>query len=319
MGSIPPSPEDSSDHESAIERTAEFMHEIFAGGSKAKLRLCLKAQTGVPVSTIEEDSKIRTDHVERLKRKCYILEEDDQYKLTPWAQEFFPPLETINQKFAETPADVRARLSRFLWHTDWDQDLKAGWRQLEDSIVLKQDPTTKYSTLIRSASAILAVRQTISIPEEFHYRIQEADRLKPTNVEFIYTNTAMQRVLEDETLFEAAKDNEDSGVLYQFLDPTKSGPNYNLTLVQVDRTMLEELHAPTSWVEKLDLTSWLVVIESIPSESTPKQILISDAQAARDWAFAGETGIYHKYESLATKDSWNDPNPQGPLGREILQ
>lgn len=318
MGSKPTSPEDSND-DSAIELTAEFMHEIFAGGSKAKLRLLLKAQHGVPIDTIEADTSIRSDHVERLKRKCYILQEDGQFKLTPWAEKYMPPLEEINNKFADTPADVRARLSEFFRHTEWDQDLKDGWGQFENSIVIKQDPTTKYSILIRSATSILSIRQTISIPEEYHYRIQEADTLMGSNVEFIYTNPAMQRVLEDEALFEAAKENENSGVLYKFLDSSDPAPNFNLTLVQLDRSVVEDLHAPTEWVENLDLDSWLVVIETIPTESMSKQILVSDSEAAQEWALAQDTGVYHKYESLATKDSWNNPNPQAPIGSEILR
>lgn len=316
MGTNNPPPGDDPD-DIGVVSTAEAMYQIFAGNSKAKFSLLLKASNSVPVDTIEAIPEIRQKHVDDLKEEKYIYEADSRYEITPKIGPVMSEIKTVRDKFDEQPPEHREPLSEFMYNTDWDEDLRIHFDTFIGSKIITRNPMSKYSTLIQTASAIKSVQQTIAVPEEIQYRLHDAQDLSPENVEFIYTNRAIEAVLTDDQLMAAAKENEQSGVSYQFLPKNGDTPAYNLTLLEIDEDLLEDVRAPTDWVANMDLSSWLVVIELIAPIARSKQVLIADMEAVRDWALNPDTGVYTKYEELATSDSWADPNPKAPLGEYL--
>lgn len=308
MGTKRPSSDDP-----GVGSATEFMYQIVAGNTEAKLRLLLKASDGVPKDTIEEMSEIRSDHIDTLKEQKYIYEADGKYKITPPRKPKMEQIERLLEKCKEESNDPREELLEFMYNTDWDADLREDYDIFTEAKIITRDPMSKFSTLIQTASAIKSVRQTISLPGEIQYRLHDAQDLSPDQVEFIYTHTAMTEVITDDGLHATAKENDRSGVQYKFLDQEAATPAYNLTLLNVDQDLLQDLRAPTGWVSELDLTDWVVGIEVLASTSRSKQLLIADTEAVRDWALNHETGIYYKYKRLASEDSWTDPKHDGPI------
>jgi hypothetical protein len=115
-----------------------------------------------------------------------------------------------------------------------------------------------------------------------------------------------------------AKANEDAGVSYKFLDGSAPTPNYNLTLMRIDESLVEELRGPTTWLEELNLSDWIVILETTAT-GQGHRLLVSDAEAVREWALDAETGSYTQYDAIAKADSWLDPDTDGPLAQYLLK
>jgi len=298
-----------------LEQLADLLQEIAGNGHPNKLFLLFKARDGgVPTSFIDEHAQLRNAHVERLKNQGFLLEADCQYKLTPFGAAVMSEVDNIYGTVSQTSVDTRGDLLEFLRLAGWDEDLRTNWKVFADSTIVSKHPMTKFNTLIQSARAVKTVTNSITLPDTYYYRIHEAGDLDPRRVEFVYTPPAQQAVIDSESTFDMAKENERAGVTYRFLDSSTPQPNYNLTLVDIDKQLVQELRAPTQWLTEFNLTNWLVVLDVESAGKETDRLLVSDG--VRDWA-CGEDGIYHQYKSVSKEDSWN--NPEDILAESLLE
>jgi len=291
---------------SNLEQLANLLQEIAGNGHPNKLFLLFKARNGgVSTSVIDEHSQLRNAHVERLKNQGFLLEADGQYKLTPFGAAVMGEVDNIYGTVTQTSVDTRGDLLEFLRLAGWDEDLRTNWKVFTDSTIISNYPMTKFNALIQSAEAIKTVTNSVTLPDTYHYRIHEAEDIDPERIEFVYTPAAQQAVIDSESAFDMAKENDQAGVTYRFLDERAPQPNYNLTLVNIDEQLVGELRSPTDWLTEFNLTDWLVVLEVESTGEGTNRLLVSDG--IRDWA-CGDNGVYHQYASISEVDSWTNPN-----------
>lgn len=295
---------------------SNIFDELGTKGHKNKLELIYMARDGVTKGKISDHEDIRSGHVNRLKDQCMLMEEDGEYKLTPYMAGLIDSMDELAEKFNSTPVDLSTDSMLFMRDTGWDKDLRRHWEVFTEATVFDQNPIAKFKTIIQTAGSIRSVRQTISLPKELHYRLHEAQDLAPENVELIYTSEPMAEILDRDDLFENAVANEASGVTYKFLTGSDPRPQFNLTLVEIDAELLQHYRGPTDWLTEFDLDDWLVVLETLPSITDTKKLLLSDAESVRTWATDPDTGTFTQYSEVATADSWE--NPAGPISKYLF-
>lgn len=298
-----------------LERLAEHLQELGGNGHPNKLQLLFEAKGGVNKSVIRDNCKLRTDHVGKLKKGGFLMETQAEYRLTPLGRDSINHVEQIHNTLSQMSIDTRKDLLMFLKFSGYDEDLTSNWELFTDSMIISQEPMSKYSTLVRTMADLREITLTINVVDEYRYRIQEAADLDPERVELVHTPRTCKNVLGSDDLFALAKEHERHGVTSRFLPSEAPKPGYNLGLMQIDEELVSDVRGATGWLERLDLSDWLVVIEAKSSRTQECCLLISDSDAVRDWA-CGDDGIYRKYKTLSDFGSWVDG--EGVVGEHLL-
>lgn len=227
-----------------------------------------------------------------------MIETQAEYRLTPLGRASIEHVEQVNDTLSQMSIDTRKHLLMFLKFSGYDEDLTTNWELFTDSMIISQEPMSKYSILVRTMADLRGITLTINVVDEYRYRIQEATDLDPERVEFIHTPRTCENVLGSDDLFELAKEHERHEVTSRFLPSEAPEPEYNLGLMQIDEELMSAVRGATGWLERLDLSDWLVVIEAQSSRAQERCLLISDSDAVRDWA-CGDDDIYRKCKTLS--------------------